>query len=190
MAPKLFRRFAIGIASFAGGIESLLAKKALSAGDREWHHDPIAALEILNTGSDFNNLPHRFVTEHVAALHLGDHAVKDMEIGAANRAGRDLDDRVSAILDFWIRHGFASDVVLAVPGQSFHGGSLSARRTRLFGPNPTGARLFLGQLEIGVRELVASFTLKGAHGATISINEEINVELSRQPSTQASEVRC
>jgi hypothetical protein len=156
VAPEFFRRFAIGIASFAGRVKSLLAKKALSAGDREWHHDPIAAPEILNTGSDVNNLPHRFGTEHVAAFHLRDHSVEDMEVGPADRAGRDLDDRVADILDFWIRHRFAPNVVLAVPGQRFHGGSLSARRTRSFGPNPTGARLFLGQLKIGVRELVAA----------------------------------
>jgi hypothetical protein len=43
-----------------------------------------------------------------------------MEVGAADRAGRDLDDRVTSVLDFWICNAVAANVALAVLCQCFH----------------------------------------------------------------------
>src|SRR4030095_8758323 len=60
------------------------------------------------------------MTEHVALFHGRNDAVEDVQVGPAYGAGRDLDDRVAVVLDLRVRHGFAADIVLAVPGQRFH----------------------------------------------------------------------
>jgi hypothetical protein len=70
--------------------------------------------------SDLDHLAHGFVADHVAAFHLGDHAVEDVKIGAADRAGRDLDDGIARVMNFWVRYGFVAHVALAVPAQGFH----------------------------------------------------------------------
>jgi hypothetical protein len=43
-----------------------------------------------------------------------------VEIGAANGAGRDLDDRISRVLNPGIRHRLKAHVALAVPTESLH----------------------------------------------------------------------
>ena len=51
---------------------------------------------------------------------LGNDAVEDVQVGAADRAGRHLDDGVARMLDLRIGHALAAHVALAVPGQCFH----------------------------------------------------------------------
>jgi len=60
------------------------------------------------------------MTEDVAFFHRGHDAVEQMEVRTADRAGGDLDDGIASVLDFWIRHALAADVVLAVPRKGFH----------------------------------------------------------------------
>src|ERR1700694_144464 len=60
------------------------------------------------------------MAENVALFHRRHDAVEQMQVRAADRAGRHLDDGIATILNFGIRHGLAADVVLAVPGQRFH----------------------------------------------------------------------
>ena len=130
VAPQLFRGLSIGIAAFAAGIEAVAAEEAFAAGDRERHDDPVAHFQIADAAADLDDLAHRFMAEHVAALHRGNHAVIDVEVGTADRAGGDFDDRVAGVLDLRVGHALAANVMLAVPSQRFHCGSLFSRRGR------------------------------------------------------------
>jgi hypothetical protein len=60
------------------------------------------------------------VAEHISLFHRGNDAVVDVKIGAANGARRHLDDGITRVLYLWIRHGLATHVAFAMPGQSLH----------------------------------------------------------------------
>ena len=56
-------------------------------------------LSFLLLRADFDDFAHRLVADDVAAFHVGDDAVEDVQVGAADRAGRHLDDGVARMLD-------------------------------------------------------------------------------------------
>jgi hypothetical protein len=60
------------------------------------------------------------MTEHITAFHARNNAVVNVKIGATNRAGRDFFDRIAWVLDPGIRNRLAANVMLSMPGQSFH----------------------------------------------------------------------
>src|SRR5208283_5136536 len=120
MSPELFCGLPVRIGALAGGKITSLAEEALAAGDGEWHDNAIADLELLVFLPNLDDLANGLMAKHVAALHLRHDAVVDVQVGAADRAGRDLDDRVAAVLDFGVGNAFAADVALAMPGQSSH----------------------------------------------------------------------
>src|SRR5215204_1009866 len=68
VTPELGCLLMVRIRSFAAREISALAKEALAAGDGERHDHAVADLQFLVFGADFDYLPHRFVTENVAAL--------------------------------------------------------------------------------------------------------------------------
>src|SRR6185295_17605703 len=82
--------------------------------------DSVADPELAVFRSDLDDLAHRLVAEDVAAFHRGHDPVKQMQVRAADGAGGNLDDGIASMLDLGIRHGVASNVVLAVPRQGFH----------------------------------------------------------------------
>lgn len=124
MAPHLFGGLSIGIGAFAAGKKAVAAKEAFAAGDRERHDNPIASLQIGDGAADLDHLAHGFMAEYVAALHRGNHAVIDVEVGTADCAGGHLDDGVATGLDFRIGDALAPNVMLAVPCKGFHSRSL------------------------------------------------------------------
>ena len=106
-----------------------LAEEAFAAGDREGNHDAVADLELVVFRTDLDDFAHGLVAENVALFHRGHDAVEQMQVRTADGAGGDLDDGVASVLDLGIRHGVASNVVLAVPGQRFHPKSPSRVRS-------------------------------------------------------------
>src|SRR3954453_19968906 len=52
-----------------------------------------------------------------------------MQVGAADRAARDLYDGVAVVLDFRVGDGVAADIRGAVPHQGFHAVLLETRKT-------------------------------------------------------------
>ena len=115
----LFLAF-LRIGALAAGEGAALAEEALAAGDDERHHDAIADFQVGDAGSDFDNLAHVLVAEHIAAVHVGNDAIVEVEIGAANGAGGDLDDRVRRRFDRGVGHALATNVMFAVPGECAH----------------------------------------------------------------------
>src|SRR4051812_15909628 len=120
VTPQVLGRLRVRIGAFAAGIKAALAEEALAARDRKRNNDAIADLQRLVLQADFDHFAHGLVAEHVTPLHRRYDAVEQMKVGAADRAGRDLDDGVAPVLDFRIGDGVAADVALAVPCQCFH----------------------------------------------------------------------
>ena len=120
MSPQLLGHLVIRVRALAARKEALLAEEALAAGDRERHHDAVADFELLVFGADLDHLAHGLMAEDVALFHRGHDAVEQMQVRAADGAGRHLDDGIASVLDLGIRHGLAANVVLAVPGQRLH----------------------------------------------------------------------
>src|ERR1700730_11610964 len=111
--------FAIG--GLANRKIAALALLALAADDGEGNDDAITLLEpAVHARTGLDHLSHHLVTHDVAWQHRRDEIVEQMKVGTADRAARHLDDRVTGILDFRIRHRVASNVLLAVPDERSH----------------------------------------------------------------------
>ena len=115
-APEFRGLVLVGIGSLAAGIEAAPAEEAFPARDRERHDDAVADLEPGVLPSDFDDLAHGFMADDIAVLHRGNDAVIDMQVGTADGAGRDLDDRIASVLDLGIRNFLAAHVAFAMPG--------------------------------------------------------------------------
>lgn len=148
MAPQRLGLGAVRIGALAAGEPAPLAEEALAAGDGEGHDDAIADLQLPVLRSDLDHFAHGLVADDVTALHAGNDAVEDVQVGAADRAGGDLDDGVARMLDPGVRHALATHVALAVPGQRLHellsvargatpGGASTASES-VFGGRPSG----------------------------------------------------
>ena len=77
-------------------------------------------LRLVTSGAKLDHLAHVLMAQDVAALHRRLIAVEQMQVGAADRAGGDLDDRVAGVLDLRIGNGVDADVALPVPAQCAH----------------------------------------------------------------------
>src|SRR5882757_9335112 len=87
VAPELLGHLVIGVRALAAGEETLLAKETFSAGDRKWHHDPIADLKLFVFRTDLDNFAHGLMAENVALFHRGHDAVEQMQVRTADGAG-------------------------------------------------------------------------------------------------------
>jgi hypothetical protein len=59
------------------------------------------------------------MAEHISFFHRWDDAVEDVEVGAADGACRDLDDRVARMLDTRIVNRVAADIALPCQQSAF-----------------------------------------------------------------------
>ena len=131
-AKHLVRHLLVGVGALADGIVAPLALVAFAADgarqlqcpvvtrqltlstaeDRERHDHAVADLPRLVIAPRFDGFAHELVPQDVAAF-VGMN-VKQVQVRAADRAGRDLDDRVAAVFGLRVRYGVATDVVLAM----------------------------------------------------------------------------
>ena len=91
--------FPIAVRPLAAGVELHSAHAAFAAGQAERDDDPVADLQPLVFPAHLDDLPHAFVAEDVAGLHFRNKSAHQMEVGAADRAGRHLEDGVTSIFD-------------------------------------------------------------------------------------------
>ena len=136
VAEHLVGHLLVAIGALADREIAAPALLALAAGDRERHHDPVADLELVVRRADLDDLAHELVAHDVPGFHPGHEAVVEMQVGAADRAARDLDDRIARRLDPGIGHRVAADVLLAVPAQCSHRGFPSRIRVPASGRSP------------------------------------------------------
>ena len=134
IAVELLRHPRIRIRVVAQRPELLLAEVAAAARDGERHHDAIADLQPRVVLADLDDLAHELVAEHVALLHRRDVAVVDVQIGAADRRRRDLDDGVARIEDDRVRNGLDLDLLCAFPADGSHGRSYAVAVARGISP--------------------------------------------------------
>ena len=120
MPPQSLGFFVIGVRALAAREKATLAEEAFAAGDSEGHDHPVADFQCLVLATDFDHFTHGLMAKDVALLHAWNDAVEDMQVGAANSAGSNLDDRITRMLDLGVRHGVAPHVPFAVIGERLH----------------------------------------------------------------------
>ncbi len=79
------------------------------------YDDPIAHLQVPDFATHLDDNSHVLVAENVATFHGRLVAVIKMQVGAADRARRDFDDRVSGMLNGWVGYRIDPDIAVAVP---------------------------------------------------------------------------
>jgi hypothetical protein len=97
MTPKFLGDPGIRVGVLAERVELLLAGITGAAGDRKWDDHPISYLQLPDPGPSLHHFSHELVAENVALLHGRHVAVVEMQIGPANRGGRDPDDYILGV---------------------------------------------------------------------------------------------
>src|SRR5438105_2768341 len=120
VAEDLVGEMPVAVGALTDGEIAAPALLALAADDREGHDDAVADLQLLVLGTDLDHLAHELVAHYVARFHARDKVVVEVEVGAADRGGCDLDDGIARMLDPGIRDTVAPDILFAVPAQSSH----------------------------------------------------------------------
>ncbi len=77
----------------------------MAAGDVEGDDDAVALRQLRHLGADLHDLAHEFVADDVAVLHHRHEAVVDVEVGAADGGGGDLEDRIARMFDLRVVDG-------------------------------------------------------------------------------------
>src|SRR3712207_4325871 len=113
------------LGGLALGLQSPLAHEAVAAGDLEGDDDTVTDREVRGPASDLLDDAHRLVAEDEPLGHDRGEDLVEVEVGAADRRGRDADHRVGWLMDAWVGHVVYSDVPLAVPRQCLHPASPS-----------------------------------------------------------------
>jgi hypothetical protein len=101
----------------AVAVELLLAEEAAAAEDVERHQHAGADLEVLHRRADLFHDAGEFMADDRADAGVGDQAVVDVDVRAADARARDADDGVVGMFD----HGFG-DMFDAHPARSPVGG--------------------------------------------------------------------
>ena len=99
----------------------LLAKETLAARDDKRDHDSLSHFEFLVARAHLNDLSHEFMTQHISRFHRRNRMIVEVQIGSANRGGRDLDDGVPGVDYLRIRNRLHADIMFTVPSQCAHG---------------------------------------------------------------------
>src|SRR5690349_5914470 len=74
----------------------------------------------INAAADIDDFTHHLMAHDIAGKHRGNKVMKEMQVGTADRAARDLYDGIALILDLGVGHPIAADIFFAVPNQCFH----------------------------------------------------------------------
>jgi hypothetical protein len=120
LSHSLACHLSVGIGSITARKKAPAGKTNSPAADREGNNDPIADRKVSDFGSEFDHLAHIFMTENVAALHGRLIAVQKMEVGTADRAGRDFNKRVARMLNFGIGYSVDPHIPFTLPAKCSH----------------------------------------------------------------------
>jgi len=72
------RQPGVRIGVVAEGRHVPLTKEASTARNGEWDHNAVAIPEVLYIQTNFHNLPHELVAEHITGFHCRNHAVVEV----------------------------------------------------------------------------------------------------------------
>src|SRR5690242_13560196 len=121
VAEHLVGEMPLAIGGLADREIAALALFAFAANDGERNNDAIARLQFsVHSGADLDHFAHSLMAHDVAGQHGRDEVVEQVQVGAADRATRDLDDGVAWILNLGISNSVAADILLAMPNERLH----------------------------------------------------------------------
>ena len=104
----------------AEAVVAFLAEAAASARGDARDEYAVAFRQCGYRGPGLDDEADRLVAEDRARSHLGHVALEDVQIGAADRRARDLDDRVGRSFDLRVRSGFPGLFAWAVIDECLH----------------------------------------------------------------------
>src|SRR5262245_18057291 len=110
---------------------TFLAESARPAGRDARDEYAVSGLHRRHRGPDLDDRPDRLMTEDRARLHLGNIALEDVQVGAADGRGVDADDCVRRLLDHRVGHVLPRADAGPAVDETFHGYLLVARRAVL-----------------------------------------------------------
>ena len=93
---------------------------AVAAGDGGGHDHAVALAQIAHVLADLLDHADRLVPEDRAGLHARERATDEMQIGAADCARGDADQRIGGLLDLRLAHGLEADVAHSMEYDGFH----------------------------------------------------------------------
>src|ERR1700694_1046558 len=102
-------------------VAGLLAESAAAARRYARNQNVVTDLKVGDGCAGFDNGADRLMTEDGACLHRGHIALEDMQVGAANGGGVDLDDSVGRRLDGRVGDGVPRALSGTVVYECFHG---------------------------------------------------------------------
>ena len=108
------------LGGLALGVQAARAHPAGPAGDVERHDDPVADLQVAGLGAALHDHAHGLVAEHVTRGQEGSEHLVEVQVRAADRGRRDLDDHVVGLLDGGVGDGLDAHVAASLPGQCSH----------------------------------------------------------------------
>lgn len=109
-----------GIGILTGRVLLQTAEETVSAGNDKGDHHAIAFLQILHLCAALDDFPHKLMAKNVAVLHLRDLSAIEMQIGAADRRGRDAQNDIVGLLDNGIGDILDANMVRTVIRKCFH----------------------------------------------------------------------
>src|SRR3712207_4288911 len=96
-------------------MHGVLAKIAVTAGDREGHDHAVADLQIPDLAAEFDHFPHELVPEDVAGVHGGNSIVVKVQVRTADRGQTHFDYDVRRVLQDRLGDLFHPHVLLSMP---------------------------------------------------------------------------
>ncbi|MNC51338.1 hypothetical protein D3C75_1006270 [compost metagenome] len=108
------------VGRLAGGVLVHPAEKAVTAGNDEGDHHPVALAQILHLSPGLHHLAHKFMAKNIAMFYLRDLAAVEMQIRPADRGGGNAQNDVVSVLDDRIGNRLNANAVRAVIRQCFH----------------------------------------------------------------------
>lgn len=101
--------------------ELLFTVHAVTTSNLETGNDPVPDIQVCDFRALLLDSAAELVAEDVAAFHLDDGTVEEMEVGAADGAAGDFEDNIAVFDDDGAGYFLDFDVAFTHPAQSFHG---------------------------------------------------------------------
>src|SRR5690554_2956891 len=102
-----------------------MTEEAVTTSNGKGHYHPITLLQIIHCRTRFNDLTHKLMPHNIPGLHSPHQAVIKVQVGATTGRRSDFNDCVTWCFNLGISYLFNPYILSPVPGQCFHGMSLS-----------------------------------------------------------------
>ena len=111
---------ALGVRNVALRLVAGAAVAAIAAGDGRRHHDAVALAQVAHVLAALLDDADRLVTEDRSGLHAGKRAADEVQVGAADGARGDADQRIGGLVDLRLADRLEANVADALENDGFH----------------------------------------------------------------------